>query len=94
MSYKCLKCKIDLEPSSAYEYRGAISCADHFDEVVEFRNFERQEIMAEERTKTDKFRGLDLSDSAIGRGNRELLKGAIEVASKESGRLKRYEERQ
>lgn len=87
----CQKCKTELTESTAYEYRGAFSCAEHFDEVTESRELERQEIIKEESRKTEVFRGLDLSDSAVGRGNRELLKPQIEIASKESARLKRYE---
>ena len=92
MSYKCKKCKIELDAGDAYEYRGAISCAEHFDLVKSGRDFERQEIIEEEKNKTECFRGLDLSDSKIGKANREILKARIEIASKESGRLKSYEE--
>jgi len=90
---KCQKCKIELDDSDAYEYRGAFSCADHFDEVIESRDFQRQEIIEEESRKTDCFRGLDLGDNPIGKANREILKSRIEIASKESGRLKDYEGR-
>lgn len=91
--YICSKCKKELSSSEAYEYRGAVSCDEHFDEVCELRDFQRQEIIIEESSKTDKFKGLDLGDNVIGSANREILKGSIEVASKESGRLKNYENR-
>lgn len=90
---KCLVCKIELTESEAYEYRGAIACVAHHDEVIAKRNFQRQEIMEEENRKTKVFKGLDLSDSPIGKANREILKPQIEIASKESGRLKDYEGR-
>lgn len=88
---KCTKCKKELEDSDAYEYRGAYSCAEHFDEVIEGRNHQRNQIIAEESAKTEKFRGLDLSDSTIGKANKKLLKTDLEIASKESQRLKDYE---
>ena len=70
------------------------SCSDHFEEMCEKRNFQRQEIIYEESRKTDKFRGLDFSDSVIGKANKEILKSQLEVATKESGRLKDYEKRE
>jgi len=91
--YTCSKCNASLEPHEAYEYRGAVACEDHFDEVCESRDYQRREIIAEESTKTNKFKGLDLGDSVIGKANRKLLKGSIEVAGKESQRLKNYEQR-
>lgn len=89
--YKCRVCKKQLDDSEAYEYRGVYSCEEHFDEVCELREFERQEIIKEEKLKTDKFKGLDLSNSQIGKANKELLKRDLEIAKKESNRLKRYE---
>lgn len=90
---KCKKCGIQLDDYTAYEYRGAISCADCFDEVIEDRDRERSEVMNEEHNKTKVFKGLDLTDSPTGQANKKLLKGRIEVASKESLKLKNYEGR-
>jgi hypothetical protein len=87
----CLKCNKELKSNEAYEYRGAIACAEHFDEVSESRERERREIIAEESRKTECFRGLDMGESVIGRANRKLLTSPVEIASKESGRLKAYE---
>ncbi len=87
----CRVCKCELEPNEAYEYRGAIGCAEHFDEVREARDFERAEVMAEESAKLAPLTGLDFGDNAIGRANRKILKPALEIASKEGGRLKSYE---
>lgn len=91
--YKCSKCKKELDGFEAYEYRGAIACEDCFDDVIESRDFQRQEIIKEESAKTEKFKGLDLGDNAIGRANREILKPQIEIAKKESGRLRDFEGR-
>lgn len=90
-NYTCRKCKAKLRANEAYEYRGAISCEEHFDEVIEMRDFERNQIIQEEHSKTKVFKGLDLTDSVIGKANQALLKPRIEVASKESKRLKNYE---
>lgn len=90
----CIICKKRLEDSEAYEYRGMISCAEHFDQMTEKRDFERQEIIEEEKAKTEKFRGLDLSDSVIGKANKKILKRDIEIAKKESLRIKKYEGRE
>lgn len=89
----CSKCRRPLEEDEAYEYRGAISCAGCFDEVEADRNKERAEIIQEESGKTECFKGLDLSDSAVGVANRSILKTRIEIAQKESFRLKKYEGR-
>ena len=89
--YTCSKCHKKIYDSDAYEYRGAIACEDCIDSVIEMRDFQRQEIIEEESAKTDKFKGLDLGDNVIGNANREILKGSIEIAAKESGRLKTYE---
>ena len=90
---ECSKCHKELKPCTAYEYRGALSCADCFDDVQESREAQRQEIIREEHNKTKVFSGLDLSDSSIGKANKQILKSNIEIASKESGRLKEYEGR-
>ncbi|MCG9708255.1 hypothetical protein L1D46_05505 [Pseudoalteromonas sp. Isolate3] len=90
-NYTCQKCKAKLKANEAYEYRGAFACAEHFDEVIEMRDFERNQIAEEEHNKTKVFEGLDLTDSSIGKANRKLLKRHIEIAGKESQRLKTYE---
>ncbi|TMS82507.1 hypothetical protein [Pseudoalteromonas sp. S554] len=90
-NYTCKKCKAKLKANEAYEYRGAFSCEEHFDEVIEMRDFERNQIINEEHNKTKSFKGLDLTDSAIGKANKALLKPRIEIASKESLRLNSYE---
>lgn len=91
--YTCSKCHKAIDSQDCYEYRGAYSCDECFEDVIGTRDAQRQEIIAEESAKTDKFRGLDLGDNVIGKANREILKGSIEVASKESCRLKEYEGR-
>lgn len=94
-SYKCAICKITLSESETYEYRGAFSCGDHLEEMQEGRDIQRSEIIQEESAKTEGFKGLDLNpNSEIGKGNREILKSRIEIAGKESGRLKAYEGRE
>ncbi len=92
-NYTCKKCKAKLRASEAYEYRGAFACETHFDEVIEMRDFERRQIIKEEHNKTQAFKGLDLSDSAIGKANKQLLKQKIEIVGNESQRLKNYEDR-
>jgi recombinational DNA repair protein (RecF pathway) len=91
--YKCQKCKKELEASDTYEYRGAYSCSEHFEEVQASRNFERQEIMTEEAHKLKPLEGLSFGDSVVGRANREIMKPQLEIARKESGRIKVYEGR-
>tara|TARA_R110000850_G_scaffold100316_7_gene207536 strand:+ start:1299 stop:1586 length:288 start_codon:yes stop_codon:yes gene_type:complete len=91
--YTCSKCHKEIDSQDCYEYRGAFSCDECFEDVIGTRDFQRQEIIVEESAKTDKFKGLDFGDNVIGKANRKILKGSIEVASKESGRLKDYEGR-
>ena len=90
---KCSKCGIELDDNSAYEYRGALSCSDCFEDVIENRDCQRREVMQEQHNKTKCFAGLDLGNSTIGKANREILAPQIEIASKESLRLKEYEGR-
>jgi hypothetical protein len=92
-TYECQICKAELDATEAYEYRGAYSCSDHFDQVIKNRDFQRQQIMEEESNKTKAFKGLDLSDNPIGKANRQILKPQIEIAGKESARLREYEGR-
>ena len=92
-NYTCKKCKAKLRANEAYEYRGAFACEEHFDEVIEMRDFERSQIIKEEQNKTKAFKGLDLTDSTVGKANKALLKSRIEIARKESQRLKNYEAR-
>jgi hypothetical protein len=91
--YECRVCKKKLEESETYEYRGEYSCGEHLEEMQGLRDFERNQIISEEATKTEKFKGLDLGDSVIGRANRQILKTSLEIAKKESGRLRSYEGR-
>lgn len=92
--YKCSKCKKPLQSCDAYEYRGAIACDNCFDDVIEARDFQRNEIIAEESAKTEIFKRLSIDPKCpIGRANLELLNPMIEIASKESVRLKTYEGR-
>ncbi|WPJ21805.1 LIM and senescent cell antigen-like-containing domain protein [Pseudoalteromonas phage vB_Pun_Y3] len=92
-NYTCQKCKAKLRANEAYEYRGVFACEPHFDEVVEMRDFERNQIIKEEHNKTKVFKGLDLSDSTIGKANQRLLNRFVKAARKESQRLKNYEGR-
>lgn len=90
---ECSKCGIELDDNSAYEYRGALSCADCFDDVIENRDYQRNEVIQEQHNKTKCFAGLDLSNSFIGKANKEILAPQVEITSKESARLKEYEGR-
>jgi recombinational DNA repair protein (RecF pathway) len=91
--YKCAECKKELDEYDAYEYRGAIACAEHLDSVTASRDSQRNEIIAEEDAKTRKLKGLDFGDNVIGKANKDLLKREIEISGKESGRLRDYEGR-
>jgi hypothetical protein len=91
--YTCKQCRAKLEANETFEYRGVYACSECYDDVIKARDIQRREIMQEEDAKTKKFKGLDLGDSVIGKANREILKAQIEIASKESGRLKDYEGR-
>ena len=44
---RCSICNDELSDSETYEYRGAYACAQHHEEVIKKRDFERQEVMAE-----------------------------------------------
>ena len=90
---KCAICKKYFDYSNLYEYRGIIYCEKCHDTAIKQRNAERAEIITENKHKTDRFKGLDLSDSQIGKANRNILKVDIEIAKKESGRIKNYEGR-
>lgn len=87
----CPICKNDFELGQMYEYRGALACEDCIEEMREKRDFQRAEVIEEQNFKTDRFKGLDMSDSQIGKINGEILKSDIEIAKKESQRLKDYE---
>lgn len=93
--YECSKCSKVMNGSDAYEYRGAIACSDCFEEVEKDRERQRQEIIAEESKKTEPLKGLDLDPrSSIGKATRTMMSQHIEIAGKESGRLKEYEGRE
>ena len=42
---QCQICKEMFEDSDTYEYRGLISCSEHFDELQNRVNAKRQEVM-------------------------------------------------
>lgn len=89
----CPLCGREEEYGQMYEYRGALACVDCIDGAREKRDIERAEVIAEQNHKTDRFKGLDLSDSTIGKANRQILKTDIEVAKKEGKRIRDYEGR-
>lgn len=89
----CPLCGGEEEYGQMYEYRGALACCDCIEEAREKRDAERAEIIEEQKHKTDRFKGIDLSDSTIGKANRQILKADIEVAKKEGKRLRDYEDR-
>ncbi len=89
----CCKCKTDLDDYTTYEYRGVLSCGDCFDDVIENRDRERNQLIRAEDSKLDRTKGLDLSDSVVGKANRDLMKGALEVSARESHQMKEYEGR-
>jgi recombinational DNA repair protein (RecF pathway) len=91
MEDKCSVCGLEFDLSDLYEYRGEIACKEHFDKMCDDRDIERQEIIMESKHRTDRFKGLDLSDSQIGKANRDILKTDIKIAKKESMRRKLYE---
>jgi len=83
--YKCCLCKKDIDGSNAYEYRGFISCEDHFEQVIKKVDIRRSEIIQRNDHATKPLAGLDIDPkSAIGRANKELLSPAIETASRET----------
>ena len=91
--YICEICGEKLTGSEAYEYRGMYYCEDCEERAIEKRDHQRQEIIEETKHKTDRFKGLELGDSLLGKINREILKADIEIAGKESARIKEYEKR-
>lgn len=90
---KCSKCKIEIDSYDTYEYRGALSCYNCFEDVIEGRDRERNELIEREDSKLNRTKGLDLTDSVIGKANRVLMKNALEVSSRESYQMKQYEGR-
>lgn len=83
--YQCCLCKKKMDGYSAYEYRGFVSCDEHFYEVIKRVDAKRSDLIERESAKTASLKGLDIHpESVIGRINREILSGAIEIASKEN----------
>ena len=75
-------CKKFFDLSELYEYRGSVACEKDFDKAQENADIKRAEIIEDNKFRTEKFRGLDLGDSIIGKANREILKSDIEIAKK------------
>jgi hypothetical protein len=92
----CSACKKEMnDDSEIYEYRGAFSCADCLDKVQEARDYERQEIIKDVEHRTAPLKGMDISpNTVLGKINREILSTQIEIAGKESHRMKKYEGRE
>lgn len=90
---RCSRCGQHFDDYYMYKYRGAYACEDCFEAVAEQRETLRQQIITNERHKTDRFKGIDLSDSTRGRANREILAPDIEIAKIESQMIKDYEGR-
>lgn len=43
--HNCAICGEELSDSEAYEYRGAIACATHHEEMIKKRDYQRQQVM-------------------------------------------------
>ena len=43
--HNCAICGEELSDSEAYEYRGAIACATHHEEMIKKRDYQRQQII-------------------------------------------------
>lgn len=90
---KCSLCGKSLTDSEAYEYRGFISCDEHFEAVIEKVDIRRGEIIHRNNAVTEPLHGLDISpDTAIGSANRRLLAPMIEIAARETFAEKEYRE--
>lgn len=48
---KCAICGDYFDDSETYEYRGVMSCEEHFDELQDRRNFKRQQIIESQDKK-------------------------------------------
>lgn len=80
--------------SDLYEYRGAYSCSDCFEQVAEQRERQRKELIRREDARHRFKEGLDVySDSAIGKHNRSKFKNHLDALNKESEQMKEYEGR-
>lgn len=91
-TYTCVICHEEFPANETYEHRGMHSCGPHADEMREKREFQRAEIIAEENARLAPLKGLDIDPrNVIGRVNRSVLAAQIEIAGKESQRLKDYE---
>lgn len=82
--YKCCRCKAEIDGNSAYEYRGFVACEAHFDEVIKLVDAKRADLIEREASRLKPLAGLDIHpDSPIGKINRQILGGVIEVVAKE-----------
>lgn len=79
---ECSVCHKLFPLSKLYEYRGSVACEKDFNKAQENADYKRQQIIEDTKFRTERFRGLDLSDSTIGKANREILKADIEIAKK------------
>jgi hypothetical protein len=82
MKEQCCICKKYFDLSKLYEYRGSVACGKDFDKAQENADSKRAEIVEDTKFRTERFRGLDMGDSVIGKANREILKADIEIAKK------------
>jgi hypothetical protein len=42
---KCIICKQEFDDDQMYEYRGVLACEEHFDEAIEKRDYQRQQVI-------------------------------------------------
>lgn len=81
--YECCICKNRFDGSDTYEYRGFFSCSEDHEKMIVAVDGKRTELIENASKRTKAFKGLDLSDSTIGKANKNLLKTHIELAEKE-----------
>lgn len=90
---ECDVCKEVIPEYEAYSYRNGVSCEICFDKLKNRVDYERKQIINEEDKKRKNLKGLDFGENPVGKENRKLLKTQLEIASKETNRLKIYENR-
>ena len=90
---ECDVCKNVIPEYESYSYRNGLSCETCLDKLQNKIDYERQQIINEENKKLINLKGLDFGENPVGKENRKLLKTQLEIAQKETNRIKIYEKR-
>lgn len=89
---KCAICGNYFDDSEAYEYRGVMACEEHFDELIEKRDYQRAQVMETTEASVKSQAGGEWHNGGYKTMKTDRGGSPIPTKTKEPQSLKHHEE--